>query len=488
MTHRTFGQKLAAGFALVVFLALTIAAVGFVALRTVVASKDHVLDSNASNLIDARILAGQFTAKSAAGRAYLLTGDLRFSEQMRTEYASFQDTVARLRKHLEGEAAKRALDGVELAAREHQAVAEQVFAARQAGAAVDVVAQQFETKMHPMRKAIDQHLAALVREEENALRQGRDAATELADRAAMLLLGLSVLALAAAIAVAVTLTRALGSQIGSAVQQVRSSSTELQAAANQQASSVREQATAMSEIATTINELLVTSRQIAESARQVSVIAGETGTAADVGDESVRRSQEAVASIRRQVDQIVTHMVDLGRKSQQVGAILDLINELADQTNVLSINASIEAAGAGDAGRRFGVVADEIRKLADRVAGSTRDIRTLLEEIRSAVNTTVMATESGSKAVDAGVRQFSEVASSFQRIASQVQTTTDAAREIELSTKQQATAVEQVNVAISSVAQASRESESGSQQTVQTATQLSELSRSLALVVEASAA
>ena len=103
-------------------------------------------------------------------------------------------------------------------------------------------------------------------------------------------------------------------------------------------------------------------------------------------------------------------MLELGKKSQQIGAVLDIVSELAEQTNILAINATIEAAGAGEAGKRFAVVADEIRKLADRVAGSTKEIRTLIDDVRSAVNTTVMATETGSKAVDAGSQQFGDVA------------------------------------------------------------------------------
>ena len=134
------------------------------------------------------------------------------------------------------------------------------------------------------------------------------------------------------------------------------------------------------------------------------------------------------------------------------------------------------------------VVAEEIRKLADRTGGSTKDIRTLIDEVRSAVNTTVMATETGSKAVDAGTRQFAEVAASFAHIAGLVSTTTEAAREIELSTKQQATAVEQVNLAIANVAQATRESEASSGQTLQTASQLADMSRGLARLVQRDAA
>src|SRR6202171_654532 len=137
---------------------------------------------------------------------------------------------------------------------------------------------------------------------------------------------------------------------------MRSSSAELQTAANQQASGAKESSTAMNEITTTISELLATSRQIAESAQRVAHIAEETSAAARTGDQTVQRAHDSVGGIKRQVDLIVTHMLDLGKKSQQIGGILEIINELSEQTNILSINATIEAAGAGEAGKRFLVV------------------------------------------------------------------------------------------------------------------------------------
>ncbi len=185
-------------------------------------------------------------------------------------------------------------------------------------------------------------------------------------------------------------------------------------------------------------------------AERVAQIAEQTVLAAGSGEAVVDLGRESLSAIRRQVDVIVSHMPNLGKRSQQIGSILDVVSELAEQTNILAINATIEAVGAGEAGKRFGVVADEIRKLADRVATSAKEIRGLVEDVRAAVNTTVMTTETESKAVDARRSRFGEVANAFRQIAIQVATSTEAAREIGLSTKQQASAVEQVNVAIMS--------------------------------------
>jgi methyl-accepting chemotaxis protein len=278
--------------------------------------------------------------------------------------------------------------------------------------------------------------------------------------------------------------RSLSGQIGDAVGQIQSSSAELQAAAIQQATGSKQQVVAIAEITTTISELMASSRQIAESAQRVAATADQTNGAAQLGLGTVDTTHESISAIRHQVDHIVTRMLDLGKKSQEIGAVLEIVSELAEQTNILAINATIEAAGAGDAGRRFAVVADEIRKLAGRVGSSTKEIRTLIDDVRSAVNATVMATETGSKTVDAGSRQFGDVASTFGQISTLVTTAKDAAREIELSTKQQNTAVEQVNVAIVSVAQASRETEASSGQTLATVSQLALLSRNLSRIIQ----
>lgn len=483
--HWTFGQRLAAGFAVTVVLAIAIGIVSVYALRAVVTSKDSVINVNAHNLTEAERLRATLERKIAAFRGFLLSPEDQYLERMREARSEFLAAVARLKGNVITEESRQMIDAVERFEAEHQQVAERLVAQRRRSTApLNPVAQAFDEQAAPKRDQIDGSIRSFVSLEERLLGQARQASSDTASSAINTTVVIAVIVVLFSVLAAVFLTRTLGRQIGTAVGQVQSSSAELQSAANQQATGAKEQATAMSEITTTITELLATSRQIAESAQRVAQIAEQTAEAARSGEGTVDKAHESIAGIRRQVDQIVSHMLELGKKSQQIGAVLDIVSELAEQTNILAINATIEAAGAGEAGKRFAVVAEEIRKLADRVGGSTKEIRSLIEDVRGAVNTTVMATETGSKTVDAGSRQFTEVAASFKRIAASVATTMEAAREIELSTKQQTSAVEQVNVAIADVAQTTKETEASSSQTLQTASQLATLSKDLMRVIQ----
>jgi methyl-accepting chemotaxis protein len=483
MSRWTFGQKLALGFGLIILLAIAMAVVAVVALGRAVESKDRVLAVQADNLIDAARLQTAAARKAAAVRGYMLSGDLRFVEHQKEARQSFHDVLNHIRKQLVTEKGESLIREVERIEREHQALVERANAMRASNAPNESIVRFMRGEVIPTIERLYGKVDEFAAWEETLLAEAQKQSNAAAASAKKIVFAIAVAAVLLAIALAVFLTKTLTSQIGAAVHDIQSSSAELQTTATQQATGARQQATAMSEVTTTISELLATSRQIAESAQRVASISIETASAASAGDRVVQRAHESIAGIKSQVDAIVAHMLDLGRKSQQIGGIVDIINELAEQTNILAINATIEAAGAGDSGKRFAVVADEIRKLADRVGASTKDIDSIIEEIRAAVNTTVMATEGGTKAVDAGAREFGEVANSLNHITALVGTTSEAAREIELSTKQQMTAVEQVNTAVASVAQVSRETEASTAQALQTASQLAVLSRELSRII-----
>jgi len=483
----TFQKKVTAGFAVMVGLTALTTAIAVYALQTVVASKDRVVNINALNLTNAAKLQAVSNEYTAAFRGFLLLMEDRFLDQRRNAADAFEETFRRLEQGVYTSEGHRLLSDIQKAQTDFAAMQDRILLVRKTKNGLEA-ATLLEQEAVLRRERLDGTVKAFVEREQSLLDAEERDSTARASMAGTLLVCLAAAAVLFAAVTAILLGRALSRQIGSAVQHVQSSSAELQTTANQQATGAKETATAMNEVTTTMSELLATSRQIMESAQQVSHIAEETASAARAGDRTVLQTQESIEGIRRQVNIIVGHMLDLGKKSQQIGGVLEIINELAEQTNILSINATIEAAGAGEQGRRFAVVGEEIRKLADRVSGSAKEIRALVEEIRGAVNTTVLATESGSKAADAGMQHFEEVTRGFKQIAALVVTTTQAAREIELSTKQQMSAVEQVNSAITGAAQASRETESGSAQTLQTATQLAHLSHDLSLIVQSRAA
>lgn len=482
--HWTFGQKIGAGFAVIVGLAIAIGAVAIYALGRVVDSKDAVITGNARALVDAEHMSAASAQRMGSALRFLLTKDDRYLDEMREARTEMLTAIEHLRGIVQRPEEHRSIDPMERNEPELEAALTRLIELRRSDAELDAVVKSYGEDVLPKRQAMRDSIDAFVEVERRVLDEAKQESTSAAAFAIQLVVGIVVLAIAFAGTVAWVLTRTLGRQIGTAVGHVQSSSSELQAAANQQATGAKEQSTAMSEITTTISEMLASSRQIAESAQRVAQIAEETAGSARAGEGTIEKAHDSIAGIRRQVDLVVEHMLALGKKSQEIGSILEIVSELAEQTNILAINATIEAAGAGDSGKRFAVVADEIRKLADRVADSTKEIRGLIDDVRSAVNTTVMATEIGSKAADAGSKQFGEVAVSFRQIAQLVSTTTEAAQEIELSTKQQASAVEQVNVAVGNVAQTTRETEASSSQTLQTASQLANLSRELQRLVQ----
>ncbi|HWZ42130.1 MAG TPA: CHASE3 domain-containing protein [Candidatus Saccharimonadales bacterium] len=480
----TFGRKIAAGFMLAFLLLLGIGAVAYRSTGRL-AQTSYWVEHTHEVLEHVAEMVSLLKDAETGQRGYVITGDEAFLGPYQSALGGIAKVVKELRTlTVDNQNQQKRIDDVEpLIAAKMEELKRTIDLRRKGDTSqVTKIVSGGEGKrtMDSIRRLAEQ----MDNEERGLLKKRAEEVESASSGTKSTIIFGTLVCLLFVMGAGVSITRSLSGQIGQAVRHVQSSSVELQATANQQASGAKESSTAMNEISTTISELLASSRQIAESAQQVAHIAEESSKAARTGEQTVEKAHESVSGIKRQVDLIVTHMLDLGKKSQQIGGILEIINELAEQTNILAINATIEAAGAGDAGKRFAVVADEIRKLADRVSGSTKEIRQLIEEIRAAVNTTVMATEGGTKAVDLGARQFAEVTTALKQITSLSESTMEAAREIELSTKQQATAVEQVNSAIGNVSTATKETETSLTQTLQTATQLTGLSRELTRLIQ----
>ncbi len=273
--------------------------------------------------------------------------------------------------------------------------------------------------------------------------------------------------------------RTLVGQVRGGGEQIAASAGQLLSTASEHAASAAQQSSAVNETTSTIGELAATAAQIAETAQAVSQYAAETLQYAEEGRSAVMASVSSMDTIAHRVESIASHALSLGEKSHEIGRILEVIDDLADQTNLLALNAAIEAARAGEHGRGFAVVATEVRKLAERAQESTGRIQSIVAEIQAETNSTIIATEEGTKEVRLGTELTRGVVAALERIAGMVDETTIAAKEISIATQQQRSASEQVVGAMTHVSDAARQYAVGSQQSAAAAAQLTELAGDL---------
>ena len=155
-----------------------------------------------------------------------------------------------------------------------------------------------------------------------------------------------------------------------------------------------------------------------------------------------------MSEIHRDSQKSAEEIIALGRKSKEITKVMEIINTIADQTKLLAFNAALEASSAGEAGKRFGVVAAEIRRLADSVTESTGEIEAKINEIQEAVNNLAVASEKSSQGIEQGMNFSSDTAALLSDIVAAAHSTMDSAKQISLSTQQQRTANSQVVTAL----------------------------------------
>ncbi|MDO9557555.1 MAG: HAMP domain-containing methyl-accepting chemotaxis protein [Coriobacteriia bacterium] len=254
-------------------------------------------------------------------------------------------------------------------------------------------------------------------------------------------------------------------------------SSEILSATEQQASGAAEQAASISQTTATMEELAATYRQIAENADQVVRMAEASLGSAESGQQAVMNTLSAMEEIKSRSQSSANKILSLGERSQQIGQVLTIINSIADQTKILALNAAIEAARAGEAGKGFSVVAIEIRKLAESVVESTREIEIIMTEIQGAANDLVISTEAELRQVQSGVDLAGVTGDSLEQILDMIEETTTAAKEISAATQQQKSATEQVVSAMREVAAVAQQTAAGSKQVASAAEQLAGIAK-----------
>ncbi len=273
-------------------------------------------------------------------------------------------------------------------------------------------------------------------------------------------------------------------EMNEAALRLSSSANEVLAASTQHESSSTEQAAAIHETTATMEELKHASAQIAENAGSVARVAEETLNSARSGRGAIAEFIQAMQQIRADGLAVSESITKLLRRVERIGTVVEVIDEIADRSDLLALNAALEGSRAGEAGKGFSIVAAEMRRLAENVLDSTKEIKNLITEIREATAAAATAADASRQATESGERLGSVAANAVEGILNGVQETSDAARVINLATQQQRTATEQVVASMGEIedvtrqtTQASKQATSAAAELTQLATRLSELIR-----------
>jgi methyl-accepting chemotaxis protein len=273
-------------------------------------------------------------------------------------------------------------------------------------------------------------------------------------------------------------------QIQEATNVLATSATGIVSAVASIASGASDTAAAVTETATTVEEVKQTAQLSNQKARLVSENAQRSVQVSQTGEKSVEETIDGMNRIREQMESIAGSIVRLSEQSQAIGEIISTVNDLAEQSNLLAVNASIEAARAGDQGKGFAVVAQEVKILAEQSKSATAQVRTILSDIQKATSAAVMAIEQGGKAVEAGVKQSSEAGDSIQSLARNVVEAAQAIVQIEASSRQQLLGMDQVAAAMDNIKQASGQNVESMNRVEAAAQNLHELGQTLKQMVE----
>ncbi|MGB0908756.1 MAG: methyl-accepting chemotaxis protein [Nitrospirales bacterium] len=272
-------------------------------------------------------------------------------------------------------------------------------------------------------------------------------------------------------------------QVSEATNRIASSAAELSATSEELSHSTEGQNSRMVQSASAVEEMTMTASEVARNSTEAARIAQDTSETAKTGHEVMAQTVTGMQQVSDAVGQSANIIITLGQSSDQIGEIVRTIEDIADQTNLLALNAAIEAARAGEQGRGFAVVADEVRKLAERTTKATKEIGDMIRQIQQDTKSAVSSMEDGTQRVMGGVELANRTGDALEKIQSMVNQTTSMIQQIADAAEEQSSATRQIASDLEAVAQTSREASGGVTESARASHDLSVLATDLQALV-----
>jgi twitching motility protein PilJ len=286
-------------------------------------------------------------------------------------------------------------------------------------------------------------------------------------------------AIADSINFAVEALRSLVTTINETAVQVAAAAQETQATAMHLAEAAEHQAQQITSASAAINEIAVSIDEVSKNSAESADVAQRSVQIASKGAAVVRQTIQGMDSIRDQIQETSKRIKRLGESSQEIGSIVELINDIAEQTNILALNAAIQAASAGEAGRGFAVVADEVQRLAERASGATKRIETLVQTIQSDTNEAVSSMEQTTAEVVAGARLAEDAGLALGEIEKVSNDLADLIQNISEAARQQSAAATNISATMNVIQEITTQTSVGASQTAESIGNLAQLAADL---------
>lgn len=486
MSTMTIGTRILLGYAAVLLFAILSAAAGLYTFRLIQYSFTTFIQEDDELLKLGLMLQNSITTQSEAYRGYLIYGNDDAITRWREQEQEFDTIVSAMRPLIvepQQQSALRKITEARDVWTEAQLGPMQLRGAGNMEAALAATT----SAVHPPLEGVRALLRPFIEHYEASFAAAQSQLANTLRRATQIILVLPALALLVAITGALLLARSITRQLREAISKIATSATEIATMASQMAATAAETATAVSETSSTVEEVKQTAHVASQKAKLVSDASQRMVEVARGGSNAVEASTEGMNRIQEHMDSIAANIVRLSEQGQAISEIIAAVNDLAEQSNLLAVNAAIEAARAGEQGRSFAVVAQEVKSLAEQSKQATSQVRAILSDIQKATNSAVMVTEQGSKAVDTGVRQAADAGDAIRRLSENLVDGAQAAAQISASSQQQLAGMDQVTAAMENIRQASLQNVSGTNQAGEAARVLKELAQQLNAMVERSA-